>query len=187
MQSADSGFVGILNGIFSDDATFRRLPDEVVPESACNSSSLREGFAKLFCSDEARAAINVVFIWELALLYPHSESSKKSSIVYIEKTKHSIHQRWVRYLGLLVKDFAAKQPQDLMDLRMLARQNLNFSFYSKIIKEFGPLRVWWADVPTLNRKRRDGLRELDARGWERLLLESYRNFYDCRPLKNRYG
>lgn len=170
--------------IFSSDSPFRCLPAQVDQGDARDKTRLRAGFERVLRSEEARRGRNVVCIWALAERYRHSDGKRECSrIVYVEKTTGSIFGRWSpSKIDLLVKGTDANELPYLPDLRKLANRD-TLLFYRTIIANYGPLRVWWAEVARLDEVSNCKL--AGSRAWERHILKSYCNCYRCLPLKNR--
>ena len=127
-----------------------------------------------------------MLIWRLDQPYRHRHGSiDESTVIYIEKTRRSIRERWSAHIGTLVAGTFAPDFTEPDDLRNLINNNLGF--YSKAIGTRGPLEIWWADVPTMDAASDGAImrRDAPARDWERLMLEHYKERYRYYPLKNR--
>ncbi len=169
--------------LFPADTPFVSLPARIDPCDAQDAESLRAAFERVFFCPEARSCRNVVFIWVVQTPYRHSVGRYcESNIVYVEKTKHSIFSRWSNHYPLLVSGSLSTDESASKGLRTLARQD-NLQFYTRLIREHGPMRIWWSDVATLNAASNRQL--VKAREWECVILENYWHRHECLPLKNR--
>jgi hypothetical protein len=188
MWTNDSILRDIWQPEFPNQSPFRCLDQRVAPSDTESPERRKDGFARLLCSHDARNARNdIVFIWSLDHAYIHDDGTcEPSSVVYIEKTKNSIRDRWFRWIWCLVQDWTVKTSIRPPTRRELAKLDRNFTFYKDVIGQFGPLRIWWADVSKLNQCRVPTTAELKtARAWENRLLRLYVARYRCLPLKNR--
>lgn len=168
-------------------AAFKPLPGSVFPEDAESPERLCHGFQRIFRTAEAAAARDVVFLWVVDNSYLHHEYNKlPSSIVYIEKSDRSISNRWPNsYFKRITRDSKRVLLADVGGLRQYSDANLNWTFYSRLVREHGPLRVWWATRSALNAA--SGLTIKTAAEWEGHILKLYMLNHGCRPLKNRRG
>lgn len=184
MWPSDSILTEILSPIFFRGYSFQCLPDQIKPADAASRESLRAGFERVLRCKDAKNARRVVFFWALDQPYTH-RNGLLSTVVYIEQTKGSIFGRWPPgHIDKLARGAEAKVSPEITDWRRLARQcgSENGRFYRPIIESYGPLRVWWADVHSLNKSSNRTLSS--PQEWECLLLTSYRKRYGCLPLKN---
>jgi len=184
--ASDPILAEILQPIFENGSPFQCLPKRVKRKHTDNEESLKEAFKKLFHCQEAEQAYGVVFIWVLDQPYEHQEGSyEPSTIVRIEETKNSIKDRWSsQHIKALVTDWHDKATLDNPDnMRVLATRDCNWSFFSEIISNFGPLRIWWSDVEHLNEASVKYSLETPQK-WEKFICEKYRERYGCLPLKD---
>jgi hypothetical protein len=100
---------------------FKLLPGKIITETA-----FEEQFRKLFKSDDASKAINVVYIWRTEKPIPRLRG--ESDIIYIGKTKNSLEQRHARYASV-------------------EGSGLNLKRYEFILKTYGPIWVEYQDYP----------------------------------------
>jgi len=111
--------------------------------------------------------------------------------VCIEISKGTLAGRWPkRFFHNITRDYTHKgEASTGAGLQELADRDKNFSFYSRLIQEHGPLRVWYATLDELNAaaKKANLSERTTVREWERHLIKSYRGIHGCqrRPLKNR--
>jgi hypothetical protein len=166
---------------------FEVLPVEVSPSHADGQEKLFEGFRSQFRCLQARSRRGVVFLWTVDRPYRHdSGKALTSKISYIEKTDQTISQRWAKkhIVSLTTDQDEGEVKGDSNSLRTHAAANKNWTFYSRLIREHGPLQIWWAGSEHLNSVSSEKLR---PREWERRLLALYWNYHGCWPLKNRKG
>lgn len=169
---------------------FRELSDHIAPSDAADRERLVAAFCRVFHAPDARQAKNIVFIWAVDRPFQHERGHQFASTVsYIEMTKGSLTGRWPKaYFRRITRDKPVGETPFAPDsLQQLADRDRNWSFYSRLIREHGPLRVWYASLDDLNGAALDA--ETNAlstvREWERRLIKSYRRLHGCRPLKNR--
>ena len=167
------------------DTSFKRISSAISSADAVTSESLLAAFLRTFRGQEARSGRNVVFIWSVDQPYFHTEGRcLPSSIINIEKTKNTIATRWGRSsLIKLAKDFTKHEVVDINNLGHLALANRNLSFYQRLVRENGPLRVSWCEANTLDAA--SGRELVDSRKWEQRLILAYQAKHKCFPLKNR--
>lgn len=164
---------------------FVSLPESVSSSEQMTQEALYEAFRRMFRCKEARGPRGIVFVWAVDNPYRHDASNKPPScITYIEETAQTISARWSKsHLINLTNDHDDGAVEgDLNYLRPYADVNRNFIFYTRLIQEHGPLRIWWASSSTLSETSG---KCLDARGWEAHLLDLYAKRFQCLPLKNR--
>lgn len=168
---------------------FRALTEVLKPHEASDLNTLRQGFERVFHCEDAQAARNVVFFWAVDRPFHHESGHRlASTISYIEITKGSIARRWPsRYIKKITRDKKTAEGLVVLGLEQLAKYDKNLSFYSQLIREHGPLRVWYAGLEDLNQcARKANLSELGTiREWERMMIKTYRKLHGGRPLKNR--
>ena len=158
--------------------------------NASNQQALLQDFSNVFLAPTAKTSKNGVLIWASDRPYTHSDGKLLSStIVNIDKTTLSISRRWsTANLKHLVSNTSKKRrpasPAGL-NLRQLADMDFNWSFYSQIVKWYGPLTIWWADVDQMNRRAIHQLRHGTARDWECHICAAYVTHHWCLSLKNR--
>lgn len=188
MLPNDEHFNSILNRNFTQ-SPFRLLGDFIAPEETGDRDTLVKAFQRVFHSMEARTANNIVFFWAVDNPYLHDSGNRLSSTIsYIEMTKGSLAKRWpTRYLLKITHDKHMSEPVANMSLQELANKDKNLTFYSRLIREHGPLRVWYASLAELNAAGIDPANSTrtTVREWERSLIKAYRRVHGCRPLKNR--
>jgi hypothetical protein len=188
MLPNDEHFNSILNRTFQT-SPFRLLSDHIAPEETVDKETLLKAFQRVFHSTEAKAAKNVVFIWAVDNPFVHECGNQlHSTISYIEITKGRLATRWpTRYLLKILHDKHRSEPVGNMGLQELAKKDKNFTFYSRLISEHGPLRVWYANLTELNSTALDPAKSsrTTVREWEKNLIKAYRRVHGCRPLKNR--
>lgn len=182
---ADLMFAEVLREASIDGQPFRAISEILLPEHVDDRTTMLRELQRVFHCAEAREGKEMVLIWAVEQPYTHSDGHGYSStIVYIEKTAHSAFRRWpMRHLKNLSTDFTSRPLSKPDDLRHLATQNRNYSFYSKIVRGFGPLTVWQASATDLNCVSSKS--QPSSRAWENLLLRKYFARYGCLPLKNR--
>ena len=75
-----------------------------------------------------------------------------SKISYIEKTDQTISQRWKKnhIVSLITDQDEGEVKGESNSLRSHAAANKNWTFYSRLIREHGPLQIWWAGSEHLN-------------------------------------
>ena len=185
MVTVDSIFSSVLADIGLRGQPFRQIPEQLRTDDVETKERMRRELVRVFHSAEACIGKNLVLIWATELPYTHSDGKQlQSTIVYIEKLAGSVRGRWPeRSLVNLAEDFPDRPLTDPGDLRHLARQNRNYSFYRRIVSEFGPLSLWQASVQELNAA--SDLNLTSARLWENRLLCKYLERHACFPLKNR--
>lgn len=168
-------------------AVFKPLPGCIFPEDAQTPEQLCLGFQRIFRTPDAATARDVVFLWVVDNQYIHHEFNKlPSGIVYIEKSDRSISNRWPNaYFKRITRNSKRVLSSDVSTLRPYADADLNWTFYSRLVREHGPLRVWWATRSALNAA--SGLAIKTAAEWESHILKMYMLSHGCRPLKNRRG
>ncbi|MDE2616260.1 MAG: hypothetical protein KGL73_04460 [Burkholderiales bacterium] len=167
---------------------FASLPHEVNSSDAESAETLRAAFTRLFRCDQAKAERDVVFIWAVDQPYLHCPNGAlPTQFVYVEKTVGTIYTRWRKeYLRRITTDYAdGDLTGDATDLRTYADANHNWTFYSNLIRRYGPLRIWWASCTRLNTASGWALR--DSKVWEDHILGLYMARHARRPLKNRVG
>lgn len=182
---ADIMFAQVLRDASIDGQPFRAVPEVLLPEHVDDRATMLRELQRVFHCAEARTGKEMVLIWAVEQPYTHSDGHGRSStIVYIEKTVHSAFRRWpTRYLRMLSTDYTSRPLSKPDDLRHLATQNRNYSFYSKMVQDFGPLTIWQAGAADLNCVSSKSLPS--SRAWENLLLRKYFARHGCLPLKNR--
>lgn len=167
---------------------FVQLPLILERTDAQSPKSLYEAFHRLFRCKEAKTTRDVVFVWTVDKPYMHDQCKKlPSQFVYIEKTKGTMSGRWSNEnLRRVTTDFESEPINDApSSLRAYADANMNLTFYSRLIHEHGPLRIWWSSSAILNETAGSSLHNSEA--WEGHLLALYIEKHGCRPLKNRKG
>lgn len=164
---------------------FRALPEKLHAEHVRENVRMAEELRRVFHCPAASVGKEMVLVWALDRPYTHSDGhGQPSTIVYIEKAVGSARRRWpMQHLRTLAQDFTSRPILDADDLRHLARQNRNYSFYSKIVESFGPLSVWQASTADLNAASCMSL--TSSRAWEHRILLKYIKRHGCLPLKNR--
>lgn len=186
----DQHFNKIIEASFTK-SPFHQLEGQINPEEAGDSESLYQSFVNLFHSIDAAKAVDVLFIWAVDRPFIHEEGNKlQSAISYIEISKGTIKGRWPkRFLRKITQDCKSKGEATAgAGLQELADRDKNFLFYSKLICEYGPLRIWYTTQSELAVAARPHLLAYQTvRDWERHLLKSYQEVHGarCRPLKNR--
>lgn len=185
MLSVDSALSSVLADAGLRGQPFRRVPEQVHATAVETKELMRRELVRVFHSAEARTGKNLVLIWATSSPYTHADGAGlPSTVVYIEKLAGSIHRRWPeRYLANLAEDFLDRPLTNPDDLRHLAKQNRNYTFYRRVISEFGPLSLWQASAEELNKA--SDLELASARLWENRLLCKYLEHHGCFPLKNR--
>jgi hypothetical protein len=176
----------VFNQILADclgASPFRSLPGDIGAGHTVSRDALIEAFKKVFNGDQARQVSNVVFYWQLDKPFMHMEGHQlPSTISYIEISKRTLSARWTSFRFLRDGEDDAQG-----SLRQLANNNDNFAFYSRLIRQHGPLKVWYATLTELNAAAaHHGQPERDTvRQWESHLLRSYKAAHGTLPLKNR--
>ena len=168
------------------DTSFKRISSAISSADADTAESLLAAFVRTFRGQEAGLGRNVVFIWSVDQPYSHTEGHcLPSSIINIEKTKNTIATRWSQAsLIKLTTDFTKREVVDINNLGHLALANRNLSFYQRIVRENGPLRISWCEATTLNAASGGELID-SSRHWEQKLIKAYKAEHNCFPLKNR--
>lgn len=168
-----------------DSQPFRAVPEILLAEHVDDRETMLRELQRIFHCAEARTGKEMVLVWAVERPYTHSDGyGLSSTILYIEKTVHSAFRRWpTRYLKSLATDYTSRPLENPDDFRHLATQNRNYSFYSKMVKNFGPLTIWQASAAELNGVSSKSLPS--SRAWEKLLLREYFARHGCLPLKNR--
>jgi hypothetical protein len=165
---------------------FKPLPSAVTAGDVHSEQRFFESLVRMLHSHEGRRQGNGVAVWALDQPYAHQDGKEShSGVLYIEKYSGSLAYRWPRrYLRYLATDEGhGGEPQNRNCLRELAHLDHNWSFYSSVVRVFGPLRIWRATVDELNV---DGNRTFaSAREWELHFNTTYMDAYGCLPLKNR--
>lgn len=189
MLRRDAQFNQVVNTWFAQ-FPFRELGDHIAQSEAENREMLRTAFCRVFHAPDARQARNIVFIWAVDRPFQHERGHQLvSTISYIEMTKGSLAGRWPKqYFRRITRNKALGETPNAPDsLQQLADRDQNWSFYSRLIQDHGPLRVWYASLDDLNAAAVDpeSNRLHTVRDWERRLIKSYRRLHGCRPLKNR--
>lgn len=191
MLPNDEHFHAITLSVFGS-FPFRLLDGCIASDEAETPSGLFDAFVRLFHSREAQAAKNVLFVWAVDRPFFHTSGKKlPSTISYIEMSKGTVSGRWPkRYIRKITTDYKKKgEASAEACLEELANKDKNFRFYSRLIRDHGPLRIWYATLGELNQAAegahlppRETVRE-----WEHLLIRAYRGVHGARrrPLKNR--
>jgi hypothetical protein len=182
---ADTIFDEVLRDASIGGQPFRAVPEMLHPEHVRDRETMFRELRRVLHCPEARIGKDMVLVWAVERPYTHSDGNRHSStIVYIEKTVHSAYRRWpARYLKKLTTDYTSRPLSKPDDLRNLAEQNRNYSFYSRMVQNFGPLGIWQASAAELNDVSSQSLGS--SREWETLLLRTYFRRHGCFPLKNR--
>jgi len=165
---------------------FRPLPQLVLPSDAESQKLFYEALERMIHSPAGKLGGDGVAVWALDQSYVHPDGARRESrIVYIEKYSGSIAYRWPRrhLRNLTTDDGSDGNPCDRDNLRKLADQDYNWSFYSRLVRALGPLRIWLATVEELDAVA--DTPHATAREWERHFNTVYRETYGCLPPKNR--
>ncbi len=183
---ADLMFAEVLKDASIEGQPFRAVPETLLPEHVADRETMLRELQRIFQCADARSGKEMVLVWAVERPYTHTDGNGHSStIVYIEKTVHSAFRRWpTRYLKKLATDYTSRPLMMPDELRHLANQNRNYTFYSKMVRDFGPLTIWQAGAAELNRISSKSL--ASSRAWENLLLRKYLGRHGCLPLKNRH-
>jgi len=104
---------------YSEIENFYKLPEVI--DTFQMGDRFQETWKKVFGCQEAKDALNVVYIWRTDKDIPRLKDL--SNIVYIGKTKTSLYERHYRYS------------------EVEATEEGNKLKYSHIIKEYGPIRI----------------------------------------------
>jgi hypothetical protein len=189
MFPGDDRFNKIIESNFGS-FSFQLLPGQIDPHQANTPESLFQVFINVFHGDEAKSAKNVLFIWTVTRPFEHTNGyGHPSTVSYIEISTGSLAGRWPKGFFRNITHDESKKGEVSADggLQELADKDKNFSFYSRLIQDYGPLRVWYATLDDLNaaaleagQDRRETIRD-----WERHIISSYRAIHGVRPLKNR--
>ena len=167
---------------------FKVLPIGISQECSNDQQRLHEAFCAAFHDPSAKESKNVVFMWVLDKPFPvRSGNSKSTPISYIEISKRTIAERWPdRFFINITKDYTHRGEVGLdADLQELADRDKNFLYYSTLIRDYGPMRIWVATLEELNEVAQPNLSWTSVREWERHLIKSHRTIYGFRPPKNR--
>lgn len=164
---------------------FKKLPEIIESTQVGSHEALLAAFHHVFQCEQAKSQHGVVFIWAVDKPYVHDSGNRLASkISYIEKTDQTISARWPR--NSIINLTTDQEEGDIKGepnfLRSYADVNKNLTFYNRLIREYGPLHIWWAGSASLNEASGTSL---SPRDWERHLLTLYRNRHNCLPLKNR--
>lgn len=165
---------------------FRELSDHVKPNEADDREGVVESFCRVFHAPDAYTAQNIVFFWAVDRPYQHEKGHGfESTISYIEMTKGALARRWPRgyFRNITYNKPLGDKPIVQTSLQQLADKDQNWSFYSRLIREHGPLRVHYATLTELNNVGYSTMHTV--REWERTLIKAYRGVHGCRPVKNR--
>lgn len=167
---------------------FVPLPQAIEPSDEPSPESLYHAFRQVFRAPEAKAGRDVVFVWTVDRPYTHDQGKNSTSrFVYIEKTKSTMWARWSNEnLRRVTTDFDDRDIDCApSSIRAYADANRNFTFYRHLVRDHGPLRIWWASSEVLNEAA--GSSGHNSEAWEGHLLALYLEKHGCRPLKNRRG
>lgn len=172
--------------------SLEELPERIEPVDAASPETLRAAFKRVMHCDAAKKARNIVFIWAVDKPYRHESGNRlESTIAYIEMTTNSLAGRWPKsFFYKITTDFRHKgDTAPGAGLEKLAHKDKNFRFYSRLIREHGPMRILYADLKTINAvaKKENRVEKLTIRAWEKALIQGYRHVHGKRrrPLKNR--
>lgn len=168
----------------------RELPERLEPSDAVDPKTLRAAFKRVMHCEAARKAKNIIFIWAVEKPYIHDSGNRlASTIAYIEITKNALSVRWPqRFFFNITSDYRHKGDAAAdAGLEELARKDKNFSFYSRLIREHGPMRIWYANLEDIQTAGIDGEKDrwTSVRACEKALIQAYRKVHGVRPLKNR--
>ncbi len=183
----DPLFQGIINDNFSFNP-FRVLPVEVSQEFSNSRERLHEAFCAAFHGPATKVDRNVVFMWVLDKPFHVKHGNPNPTAVsYIEISKRTVAERWPkRFFTNITRDHTHRGEVDFdADLQQLADKDKNFSYYSTVIGDFGPMRIWVATLEELNKASKQKKEWTTVREWERHLIKSHRICYGFRPPKNR--
>lgn len=185
MWHNDPVFGEVLQSVGLKNSPFRPLPQRLEGSDVVTKERMLAGLVRVFHCSDAKVGRNLVVVWALERPYSHSDGRRDpSTVIYIEKASGSIRKRWSeRSLANLAEDQTELPLTNPSDLRHLATQNRNFTFYAKVTSMYGPFTVWRASAEELNAA--SGLAVLTAREWEQRLLREYWQRHQCFPLKNR--
>ncbi|MFO1244729.1 MAG: hypothetical protein U1E71_06035 [Ramlibacter sp.] len=162
---------------------FKPLPGDIRHDDASSATALIAAFKRVFNCEKAREVSNVVFYWCVSTPYVHTDGKQfPSTISYIEIATGTLSGRWTSF------SFLREGEEDAPgDLRHLAKNNDNLAFYSRLIREYGPMRVLYATLDDMNTSalRHEKQKRENVRDWERHLLKAYKTAHGVLPLKNR--
>lgn len=191
MLTNDGHFNSIITATFGS-FPFRPLNGRVHSHDTIDAESLYASFINLFHAQDALDAKNILFFWAVESPFQHADGNRmKSTISYIEISKGSLAGRWPkRFFRNLTRDYTNKgEVSAYAGLQELADKDKNLAFYTQLIREHGPLRVWYATLGELNSAARGAnCPEWESvRDCERCLIKAYRGVHGSRrrPLKNR--
>lgn len=191
MLTNDPNFNFIMTTVVGEWA-LRELPERINPADTTDPETLRVAFKRVMHCGDAKKAKNIVFVWAVDNPYVHESGNRLTSTIgYIEMTTTSLSRRWTdSFFYKLTKDHKHRgDVSPSAGLEELAMQDKNFSFYSQLIHNHGPLRIWYATLDELNAAAlRQGKKPKETvRAWEKALIQAYRKVHGKRrrPLKNR--
>jgi hypothetical protein len=189
MLPNDEHFRAILHDAFGC-FPFRRLPGQIAANQTGTEEVLVDALAELFAHPDAAAARNVLFFWAVENPFQHANGKMLiSTISYIEITSGRLADRWPRRnLLRATRNGSKKGIAQIHDpLHRLADLDKGFWFYSRLIREHGPLAIYYATLLELNAAAVANARgpKATVREWERTLIRAYRHTHGVRPLKNR--